>query len=120
MYNTTKFGVRGFALGFRQDLEGTGVGISLVEPGFVRDAGMFVESGAELPSGVRTVSPEQVARAVVKAVVKNAPEIVVAPVEIRMGAYFGSVFPTLNARAQKLAGGEKLGEQMTEGARSKR
>ncbi|HSI25795.1 MAG TPA: SDR family NAD(P)-dependent oxidoreductase, partial [Aeromicrobium sp.] len=32
MYNTTKFGLRGFALAHREDLRGTGVGVSIVEP----------------------------------------------------------------------------------------
>ena len=120
LYNATKFGVRGFVLGFRQDLEGTGAGISIVEPGFVRDAGMFVESGGKLPPGVRTVTPEQVARGVLKAIVKDRGEIVVAPAELRAGARFGSIFPGINAGIQKAAGGKKLAKQMSEGARSKR
>ena len=47
--------------GFRQDLADRGVGVSIVEPGFVREAGMFADSGAKLPPGARTVSPEAVA-----------------------------------------------------------
>lgn len=120
MYNATKYGLRGFVLGFRQDLDGSGVGISIVEPGFVRDAGMFADSGAKLPPGVRLVTPEKVARAVVKAAVKNSPEILVAPAELRFGVQVGAVFPSFNARLLKLAGGEKLGEQLTEGHRLKR
>jgi short-subunit dehydrogenase len=104
MYSATKFGLRGFALGFRQDLHGTGVGLSHVLPGFVRDAGMFVESGMHLPRGVRTVSPEAVADAVLKAIARNRPEIVVAPVELRLGAVLGSVAPGLSETVQRLAG----------------
>ncbi|MFF1975659.1 SDR family NAD(P)-dependent oxidoreductase, partial [Streptomyces sp. NPDC058204] len=33
LYGTTKFGLRGFALSLRQDLHGTGVGVSLIQPG---------------------------------------------------------------------------------------
>ena len=33
MYNATKFGLRGFTLALRQDLDGKGVGVSLVNPG---------------------------------------------------------------------------------------
>lgn len=66
MYNATKFGLRGFSLALRQDLADQGVGVSLVEPGFVRDAGMFVEAQGKLPKGVRTVTPEQVAKKVIK------------------------------------------------------
>ena len=51
LYSATKFGCAAFALGLREDLEGTGVGVTTVFPGFIRDAGMFHESGAELPHG---------------------------------------------------------------------
>ena len=43
IYSATKFGLRGFALALRQDLRGSGVGVSVIIPGFIRDAGMFAE-----------------------------------------------------------------------------
>jgi len=104
LYNATKFGLRGFTDALRQDLHGSGVSASIVEPSFVRDAGMFVESEMEIPRGTRTVSPEQVAAAVVKAIVKDRGEIVVAPPELRFGARLGSLFPALNAAIQRRAG----------------
>lgn len=120
MYNATKFGLRGFALALRQDLTRAGVGVSVVEPGFVRDAGMFVESGGEVPKGVRTVAPEQVARKAVQAIRKDRAEVVVAPIELRAGAVMGSIFPTVSARIQKAAGGDKVIASMVEGGRDKR
>lgn len=104
MYNATKFGLRGFADALRQDLHGSGVGVSMIEPGFVRDAGMFVNSGMTLPAGTRTVSPEQVAAGVVRAITRNKGEVVVAPVELRLGARLGSLAPSLNAAIQRRAG----------------
>jgi short-subunit dehydrogenase len=104
LYNATKFGLRGFTDALRQDLHGTGVSASIVEPGFVRDAGMFANSGMEIPRGARTASLEQVAAAVVKAIVKDRGEIVVAPPELRLGARLGSLFPALNAAIQRRAG----------------
>ena len=92
----------------------------MVEPGFIRDAGMFVESGGVLPKAVRTSSPEDVAAGVVKAIVNDKAETVVAPVEIRVGAKFGSVFPGLNARIQKAGGADKVAASMVEGQRGKR
>lgn len=120
MYNSTKFGLRGFSLAFRQDLAPLGVGLSLVEPGFVREAGMFVESGGSLPTGVRTVSPEQVARSVVRAIRKDRAEIVVAPVELRIGTAIGGIFPTLSATLQKVGGADKVAASMVDGQRDKR
>lgn len=108
LYNATKFAIRGFADALRQDLYGTGVGVSNVQPGFVRDAGMFVDSGMELPAGTRTVSPEQVAAGVVRAITKDKGEIVVAPAELRLGARLGSIAPSLNAAIQRRAGAAEI------------
>lgn len=93
LYSATKFGLRGFAHGLRMDLEGTGVGVSTVLPGFVRDAGMFADSGARLPWPVGTVSPGEVAAAVVRAVEHNRAEVVVAPAVLRLAAAFAGLAP---------------------------
>ena len=68
VYAATKFGLRGFALALREDLAPKGVGVSVILPGFISDAGMFADSGAKLPPFVGTKRPEDVARAVVKAI----------------------------------------------------
>jgi short-subunit dehydrogenase len=65
LYNATKFGMRGFALALREDMRPHNVGVSTVFPGYISDAGMFADSGATLPLGVGTRSPEVVARATV-------------------------------------------------------
>lgn len=104
LYNATKFGLRGFADALRQELHGSGVGVSNVEPGFVRDAGMFINSGMQLPRGVRMTTPEKVAAGVVRGITKNKGEIVVAPIELRIGARFGSIAPNINAAIQRAAG----------------
>ena len=53
VYSATKFGLRGFALALRTDLDATGVGVSVVLPGFVRDAGMFADSRRAAAAGRR-------------------------------------------------------------------
>ncbi len=60
LYCATKFGLRGFALALRTDLLPKGVGVSLVSPGFIRNAGMFADVGAKPPPPLGTSSPEQV------------------------------------------------------------
>jgi short-subunit dehydrogenase len=100
IYSATKFGLRGFAGGLRCDLQGTGIGCSVIFPGFVRDAGMFVDSGVTLPFGVGTVSPRQVAAAVVKAIAADRAEITVAPLVLRAGAALGGLVPGLSAPVQ--------------------
>jgi len=102
LYNATKFGLRGFALSLRQDLSGTSIGVSIVEPGFIRDAGMFANSEIALPKGVRTKSPDDVADAVVDAVERNRGEVFVAPLELRLSATLATVAPGFSARVQSL------------------
>ncbi|MQA76419.1 MAG: SDR family NAD(P)-dependent oxidoreductase, partial [Solirubrobacterales bacterium] len=75
LYSATKFGLRGFALALRQDLWDTPVGVSVVSPGFVREAGMFADSGAKPPPGLGTTSPRRVAAAVVEAIERDRGEI---------------------------------------------
>jgi short-subunit dehydrogenase len=104
MYNATKFGLRGFALAHRDDLHDTGVGISIVEPGFVSDAGMFIESGMELPRGARTVSPEDVAKGVLRGIDKNLGEVMVAPVELKLLSGLSLVAPSINSAIQRRIG----------------
>jgi uncharacterized protein len=120
VYSATKFGLRGFAGGLRQDLRPRGVGVSAVFPGFVRGAGMFAESGAKLPPGVGTSTPEQVADAVVRAIERNRGEIDVAPLAMRLGAAISGVAPGIAATFTRLAGGERIGEQFGRGQVSKR
>ncbi len=120
LYAATKSGIRGYAHGLRQDLHATGVGASVILPGFVRDAGMFAESGASLPRGVRTSAPEEVAEGVVRAIVHDKGEIVVAPREVRAGALIGSIAPGLSATVQRRAGAARIAGSIAEGQRRKR
>jgi short-subunit dehydrogenase len=115
IYNATKFGLRGFALGLRPDLAPHGVGVSLVSPGFVREAGMFAESGAKPPPGMGTATPEQVGKAVVKAIASDRVEITVAPIPQRVGAHLALVSPTLGVKAQSGKAGQKAAKAVADG-----
>lgn len=108
MYNATKFGLRGYALSLREDLLGTGVGVSIVEPGFIRDAGMFAASGTQLPRGVRTKSPRDVAEGVVRAIAEDRAELFVAPLELRVAATLATVAPALSSRIQQRIGTREI------------
>jgi short-subunit dehydrogenase len=120
IYSATKFGLRGFGQGLRGDLAPRGVGVSVVFPGFIRGAGMFHESGAKLPKGVGTSTPEQVAAAVVKAIVQDKGEIDVAPVGMRAGTAFAQLAPTTSAKVAKRLGGDKVAQQLASGQATKR
>jgi short-subunit dehydrogenase len=120
VYSATKFGLRGFALGLRTDLAPHGVGVSVVLPGFISDAGMFAEAGIDLPSGVGTRTPDQVAAAVVRAVERNRAEIDVAPVSLRLGAAFASVAPGLAAAVSHRLGSDRIATELAAGQAHKR
>jgi len=120
LYNATKFGLRGFALALREDMRPHNVGVSTVFPGFIREAGMFADSGATLPRGIGTRSPRDVAHATVRAIEKNLAEVDVAPLSLRLVAVFAGTAPSLAAAVQRRIGGDKITEQLAEGQRYKR
>ncbi|TDB79845.1 SDR family NAD(P)-dependent oxidoreductase [Actinomadura sp. KC216] len=120
LYNATKFGMRGFALALREDLRPHGVGVSTIFPGFIRDAGMFAETGVTLPRGVGTRSPEDVPRATVRTIERNVAEIDVAPLGLRLGARFSGLAPVLSSAVQRRAGGARVSRGLADGQRRKR
>jgi hypothetical protein len=81
---------------------------------------MFADSKAKLPPGVRTVTPESVADGVVKAIRRDRAEVVVAPVEIRVGSALTASLPGFNAAVQKVSGGAKVSNALAEGQRDNR
>jgi short-subunit dehydrogenase len=113
IYSATKYGLRGFASGLRQELHATGVGVSTVFPGFIRDAGMFADTGIDLPAGVGTRSPEDVARAVVRAIEQDRAELDVAPVPLRAGAVLAALAPDAAAAFARRMGSDDLGRRLS-------
>ncbi len=93
IYSATKFGLRGFAAGLREDVEQSGIGVTVIFPGFVSDAGFFAESGVKLPRWVGTRTPEQVAAAVVRGVEHERSELDVAPLSLRIGTRLAELAP---------------------------
>jgi short-subunit dehydrogenase len=120
VYSATKFALRGLAQSLREDLRPSGVGVSAIFPGFVRDAGMFHDTGTRLPPGVGTVSPQDVADAVVRAIERNRGEVDVAAVGLRAGAKAAGLAPDLAATVQRKLGGHRIAEDHVSAQTSKR
>jgi len=114
LYNATKFGLRGFALALRADLGPKGVGVSLISPGFIRDAGMFADAGAS-SAGLGTGRPEQVGEAVVGAIERDRAEVTVGPLRQRALAHFSLAAPALSVRIQSGSAGQKAAKAIAEG-----
>ena len=101
IYTATKFGLRGFAHVLRAQLKRKGVGVSLVTPGPVRDAGMFARGGGKTPPFVKPSSPDDVGKAVVRAIERNAAEIDVASIGLRAVAKVGALAPAAVANRSR-------------------
>ena len=104
IYNATKFGLRGFALALRMELHGTGVGVSLVSPTYVSEAGMWADTGLKAHPMAGEVPPRAVAEAVLTAIRRNRREIQVAPPGAVIGARVGNLLPGLAERITRRSG----------------
>ena len=119
VYAATKFGLRGFAQGIREDLRPLGVGVSSVFPGFIGDAGMLHDSGAKLPGYVRLKRADDVARAVVRAIEHDRGEIDVAPLPLRLGVAVSGLAPEVTATVQRRLGANAIAARVAEAQREK-
>lgn len=120
VYNATKFGLRGFALGLRADLDPVGIGVSIVSPGTIREAGMYADSGAPPITGLGTGTPQQVAAAVLKAIEQNKVEVSVAPVQQRFLAHFALTSPGIAVKIASGGAGQKAAAEVAAGQKDKR
>ena len=122
LYAATKFGVRGFAWGLRQDLRDAGVGVSVVCPGFIRDAGLFADSGVAPPPGSAARTANDVGEAVVEAIERNRAEIVVGSVGEKVWGALGALTPSTLAYVNRRFGGNDVAGALaaSEAHRSKR
>lgn len=112
LYSATKSGLRAFATSLRQDLHGTGVGVSTIFPGPIRDAGMWADGGATPPPGVGTRTPQDVAKAVVRAIERDKAEIDVASLIARGGSALAQVAPSTAAFFNRVGGAKQLADEV--------
>ena len=120
IYSATKFGLRGFAAGLREDVEPRGIGVTVVFPGFVSEAGLFAETGVKLPPWVRTRTPDQVAAGVLRGIERERAEVDVAPFGLRVGTRVAGLAPVTLARLQRRLGSERIADALADAQRDKR
>jgi short-subunit dehydrogenase len=120
IYAATKYGLRGFAGGLRDDLHDTPVGVSAVFPGPITGAGMWEKAGVDLPRWIPKRSPEQVGAAVVKGIERDKPELDVADPVQKSGAIMAALAPSLAARVRRLLPVEDLADRTAEAQRDQR
>ena len=99
-YAATKAGLVAFTTSLRATYRGTGVSASVVCPGFV-EAGIYArlkaQSGCTAPLLLGTSPPEPVARAVVRCIQRDLPEVIVNPLPVRPLFALTALFPSLGA-----------------------
>jgi short-subunit dehydrogenase len=94
-YAASKAGIIEWTQAMQFELKGTGVGASVVVPGFVTDAGKFASYGLRAPRLAGASSPEQVAEAVVRAIRHDLQEVLVNPGPTRLFLALDALSPAL-------------------------
>lgn len=120
IYNATKFAIRGFALALREELMGSGVGVSTISPTFVSGAGMWAETGLKANPIAGEVTPEQVADAVFTAITKNKAELDVVHLPLRASLKVLAVAPGLFMAVARSSGATADADEASKRQRNKR
>jgi len=101
-YCASKFALAGFSESLAYELEGTGVGVTLVNPGIVDTAFFDHASFAEFPghARARAIRPEAVSRAIVRAVRRGRSEVTV-PATYALGTVLKAIAPGVFRRLMR-------------------
>jgi short-subunit dehydrogenase len=104
-YSTSKHAVVGFSESLRYELAESGVGVSVVCPGFIREAGMFADHGPDADAGVAgTSSPQEVADAVHRAITQDRSRVLVTPLLARTTPVLRAIAPGILYRTMRDGG----------------
>lgn len=115
-YSATKFGVVGLCEAVRNELVGSGVGVTCVMPGPVRTE---LAGGIGKAKGVRWLSPYEVGEGIVRAVEEGELEVWLPPVTRWLQPPTSLLSAGLRDRLMKAFGADRvLASSVDEGARS--
>jgi short-subunit dehydrogenase len=116
-YAATKAGLVAFTSSLRATYRGSGVGASVVIPGFV-EAGIYANlkarTGCTAPFLLGTSPPEAVARAVIRVIERDAPEVIVNPMPVRPLLAFAEMFPSAGEWLVNKMGSNQFFRQVAE------
>ena len=114
IYSASKAGMIMWTDSLRQELRGTKVGISVICPGYISDDGMFADGGVDAPALLGTSSPQKVADAVLDAIHKRKPEIIVNSGPMRPLLAIGQLFPSFADAVVRWVGVPELSRKRIE------
>jgi short-subunit dehydrogenase len=116
-YAATKAGLIAFTFSLRATYRRDGVSASVIVPGFV-EAGIYAKlkekSGCAAPALLGTSSPQKVARAVLRAIERDRPEIIVNPLPVRPLLALTALCPSLGEWATSKTGGHDFFRRVVE------
>jgi len=116
-YAATKAGLVAFTTSLRATYRGTGVSASAICPGFV-EAGIYArsreQSGFAAPAILGTVPPEAVARAVIRSILHDKPQMIVNQWPVRPLFAMTELFPSFGAWLTRLTGAHEYFKRVYE------
>jgi short-subunit dehydrogenase len=116
-YSATKAGLVGLTQSLRAEYAGSSIGFSAICPGFVSGTGMYgrmEENGESLPFMAATVSAEEVAGAVVDAIRRDLPEVIVTARNVRPVLALQALAPQLAERVLRRTSPDEVFRHMAE------
>ena len=102
IYSASKSGLIMWTDAIRQELSQTDVNISVVCPGFIRESGMFHDSGQSAPKLLGSSLPQDVANGVIKCILNNSAEVIVNPGPMKPLLALNQISPQLGDWVVKL------------------
>ncbi|MEO0768875.1 MAG: SDR family oxidoreductase [Cyanobacteria bacterium J06649_4] len=97
VYSATKAALNNWTEALRLELSDSPVNISLVCPG-ITDAGMFHALEMEAPESMKVTPPSEVADAILNAIVKNQPEVILDGITSKVFVALSQLSPQLGDR----------------------
>lgn len=118
VYATTKAGLVALGRSLRAELRETPVSASVVAPIYVQDEGVYADNvaphGLRSPWLVGTVGPDAVGRAVVRAIRRDVPELIVASRPMRPVFALGALSPRLGDAILRWTGVDEMQRRAAE------
>ncbi len=114
IYSASKSGLIMWTDALRQELSQTSVNISVVCPGFIRESGMFHDSGQSAPKLLGSSLPQDVADGVIKCILNNSAEVIVNPGPMKPLLALNQISPRLGDWVVKLFGVPEMNRKRIE------
>jgi short-subunit dehydrogenase len=118
-YSATKAAVIAFSQSLRYEVAPDGVGVSVVCPSYVREAGLFYVNSAGETGQQPTVSPEEVADAVVSAITGDRGRVIASPAAVKLAPLLNALSPGLTYFASRTTGAAGTMERLAANVRER-